>query len=144
MALPSLQDISAGLQQFKELLILQARQAMLSAIASGDIGLQQQIAASLQQILAFRPAAHGFHGDVTRPTLFLAGEAGQRERVDITPQPQQDRVLAPSVVNNSPSVEVNVEQHFEGSANPAVVKEAAQEGVKVGLRQYMRLRGAVL
>ena len=29
-------------------------------------------------------AARGFHGMVTRPTLFLAGEAG-RERVDITP-----------------------------------------------------------
>lgn len=29
-------------------------------------------------------AQHGFHGTVTRPTLFLAGEAG-RERVDISP-----------------------------------------------------------
>ena len=30
---------------------------------------------------------HGFHGDVSRPTLFLAGEAG-RERVDVTPAGQ--------------------------------------------------------
>ncbi len=30
---------------------------------------------------------HGFHGSVTGPTLFLAGEAG-RERVDISPNGQ--------------------------------------------------------
>jgi hypothetical protein len=29
-------------------------------------------------------AQHGFHGTVTEPTMFLAGEAGQ-ERVDISP-----------------------------------------------------------
>lgn len=31
--------------------------------------------------------AHGFHGVITKPTLFLAGEAGP-ERVDVTPQGQ--------------------------------------------------------
>ena len=82
--LPTTKDITAGLLQFKELLILQARQAMLEAMASGDVAAQRQIAEHLQQILAFRPAQHGFHGDVMKPTLFLAGEAG-RERVDITP-----------------------------------------------------------
>ena len=48
---------------------------------------------------ALFPAQHGFHGDVTKPTLFMAGEGAGRERVDITPQPSSVRemVLAPSV-----------------------------------------------
>lgn len=36
---------------------------------------------------AITGAQHGFHGTVTRPTLFLAGEAGP-ERVDVTPRGQ--------------------------------------------------------
>ncbi len=100
---------------------------------------------TVQQAELFMGAQHGFHGMVTGPHGFFI-EPGRTERVDITPQAQvmRDRVLAPSVVNNSPSVEVNLEQHFDGRTDPVVVKEAAQEGVKVGLRQYMRLRGAVL
>jgi TP901 family phage tail tape measure protein len=41
-----------------------------------------QVAARLFNV---ERAQHGFHGMVSSPTLILAGEAGTRERVDITP-----------------------------------------------------------
>ncbi len=95
MNLPTVADIRAGLMQFKELLILQLQAQMGALDPLGDVAKWRELWAQLQKVLAFRLAQHGFHGDVTRPTMFLAGEAG-RERVDISPQPQP--VLAPSVI----------------------------------------------
>lgn len=50
-------------------------------------GLLRQLSPEdLAAVLPFITGAqHGFHGDVTKPTMFLAGEGGARERVDITP-----------------------------------------------------------
>ncbi len=41
---------------------------------------------SVAQLLRFIPAAHGFSGSVSSPTLFLAGEGGRTEDVNITPR----------------------------------------------------------
>lgn len=83
--LPKMEDLRKQLLAFKSLLLMQTMQSIIAALSRLDLAAVAQLTAQLGKIAAFQPAQHGFHGDVTRPTLFLAAEAGQQERVDITP-----------------------------------------------------------
>ena len=58
------------------------------SLGVGDFSYEQvaqMIGPNYANVIFGIGAQHGFHGDVTRPTLFLAGEGSRRERVDITP-----------------------------------------------------------
>lgn len=57
----------------------------------GVSGGLESVLRSIPGIGALVGAQHGFHGTVTRPTLFLAGEAGP-ERVDVTPRGQSSGI----------------------------------------------------
>ena len=48
----------------------------------GLFGVSPTFSAIAKQFLH---AQHGLHGEVSQPTLIMAGEAGRRERVDISP-----------------------------------------------------------
>jgi TP901 family phage tail tape measure protein len=82
--LPTLPDIKGQLAGYKALLMLDFQAELLKALKAGDFAKVGQLAAWIAQLGAMTFAQHGFHGTVTKPTLFVAGEAGQ-ERVDITP-----------------------------------------------------------
>lgn len=79
--LPTLKDIASGLMQFKELLILQARQQMIAAISEGNIAAQQAIAENLNSILAFQPPSFAHGGfippGVVTPAILHGGAKGE-------------------------------------------------------------------
>jgi hypothetical protein len=82
--LPGLPDILGQLKQYKVLLLLNFQKELMAALEAGDFAKVNKLAGWIATLQTMTFAQHGFHGDVSRPTLFMAGEAG-RERVDITP-----------------------------------------------------------
>ena len=77
-----LHDAFGGLQRDVLLLTLGVRELLkLLGIAQGEA---KGIGGSLGGLLAPKKAATGYEGMVSRPTLFMAGEAGS-EHVSITP-----------------------------------------------------------
>ena len=78
------QDVVRGLTQ--DLIQMFLRTALFNLLAPAFGNFQFGGAPNI------KAAATGFHGNVTRPTVFLAGEAGS-ERVDITPAGEQSREM---------------------------------------------------
>ena len=147
--LPTIQDVSKGFGQFQKIVLLGLRGALFVALSEGNIPLVNQLARQIAEIGSITFAQHGFHGDVTRPTLFLAGEAGQRERVDITPQPQtvRDLIRVPATpgaatAGAGPSV---IERHIEVNVtdgSPAAIANAVKMAdIELGLRTEAELEG---
>jgi hypothetical protein len=73
-------------------------------------------------------AAKGYDGMVSKPTLFLAGEAGP-ESVSITPRGQSPQGGPVSLVQN-----------FYGPADPIAVRAAAQQGMTIVQRRVASRR----
>lgn len=82
-------------------------------------------------------AAHGFHGEVRRPTMFVAGEAG-RERVDITPHSAMGRGGGGS--GGAPSITINVAGSLIGTS-PRELARLMAEHIDAELNHQRRRNG---
>lgn len=82
--LPVMEDVRVGFEQMKKLILLQLSGQLATAMGEMDLPQVFEVSRRIAEVTNIKFAAQGFHGQVTKPTLFMAGEAGS-ERVDITP-----------------------------------------------------------